>query len=193
MAVLLCHSTLWIRFHLYYERRTRLPLSIGVEDFPHPRPIENFQIVVVMLKYKKIVLVDDDTDDRQIFGEVLLEIDPDAAVQCAENGLEMVAMLDKIPDDQLPEVIILDQNMPQMTGKESLIYLKQTPRLRAIPVIVYSTYQIKDFYQECLQLGAQDVVPKPDTLQAYRDMIDQFLVIRPPSPASAEHKPPPKQ
>lgn len=164
-----------------------------------------------MLKYKKIVLVDDDTDDRQIFGEILLEIDPHAAVQCVENGLEMVAMLDKTPDDQLPEVIILDQNMPQMTGKESLIYLKQTPRLRAIPVIVYSTYQIKDFYQECLELGAQDVVPKPDTLQAYRDMIGQFLVIRPPStsspdeppspekltqppsPASAEHKPLPKQ
>jgi CheY-like chemotaxis protein len=146
-----------------------------------------------MLKYKKIVLVDDDTDDRQIFGEILHEISPDADVLCVENGLEMVAMLDKTPDDQLPEVIILDQNMPQMTGKESLIFLKETPRFNAIPVIVYSTYQIKDFYQECLDLGAQDVVPKPDTIQAYRDMIEQFLVIPPPSPASAEHISLPKQ
>lgn len=142
-----------------------------------------------MLKYKKIVLVDDDTDDRQIFGEILSEIDPEAVVECVENGLELVSFLNKIPDDQLPEIIILDQNMPQMTGKESLIYLKATPRFQYIPVIVYSTYQIKDFYRECLELGAQDVVPKPDTLQGYRDMVHQFLVIRPPSPASEEHKP----
>lgn len=145
-----------------------------------------------MLKYRKIVLVDDDTDDRQIFGEIVHDLDHAAVVECAENGVEMVAMLDRTPDDQLPEMIILDQNMPQMTGKESLIFLKGSPRFRSIPVIIYSTYQIRDFYQECLELGAQDVVPKPDTLQSYREMIEQFLVIRSPSPASGEHKPLPK-
>jgi CheY-like chemotaxis protein len=150
---------------------------------------------VVMLKYKKIALVDDDMDDRQIFKEILLEIDPDAIVECAENGLEMVAMLNKKPDDQLPEMIILDQNMPRMTGKESLIFLKESSRFKAIPVIIYSTYQIKDFYTECLGLGAQNVVSKPDSLQAYREMIEQLLVaqqppttsIPPPSPSSEAH------
>jgi CheY-like chemotaxis protein len=63
-----------------------------------------------------------------------------------------------------------------MTGKESLIYLKESPRYQNISTIVYSTYQVKDFYQECLELGAQDVVAKPDTMQAYREMIEQFLV-----------------
>jgi CheY-like chemotaxis protein len=129
-----------------------------------------------MLKYKKIVLVDDDADDRQIFEEILREIDPEAGVVCAENGLEMVAILDKMPDDELPDMIILDQNMPKMTGKESLIFLKESPRYCSISTIVYSTYQVKDFYQECLELGAQDVVAKPDTMQAYREMIEQFLV-----------------
>jgi CheY-like chemotaxis protein len=129
-----------------------------------------------MLKYKKIILVDDDADDRQIFEEVLREIDPEADVVTAENGLEMVAMLDKMSDNDLPDMIILDQNMPKMTGKESLIFLKESPRYRHIFTIVYSTYQVKDFYQECLELGAEDVVAKPDTLQAYREMIEQFLV-----------------
>ena len=146
-----------------------------------------------MLKYKRLILVDDDTDDRQIFKEMIAEIDREATVECAENGLEMIALLTSVPDVQLPEVIILDQNMPQMTGKESLIYLRETPRYRNIPVIVYSTYQIKDFYKECLELGANDVVPKPDTLQAYRDMIHQLLVTQPPLSASAEHTPLEKQ
>ena len=131
---------------------------------------------MIMLKYKKILLVDDDADDRQIFEELVLEMDPETIVVCAENGLEMVALLDKADDNDLPDMIILDQNMPKMTGKESLIYLKESPRYKTIPTIVYSTYQIKDFYQECLGLGAQDVVAKPDTIQAYREMIEQFLV-----------------
>jgi CheY-like chemotaxis protein len=129
-----------------------------------------------MLKYKKILLVDDDADDRQIFEELVLEMDRETIVVYAENGLEMVALLDKTGDNDLPDMIILDQNMPKMTGKESLIFLKESPRYKTIPTIVYSTYQIKDFYQECLVLGAQDVVAKPDTIQAYREMIEQFLV-----------------
>lgn len=129
-----------------------------------------------MLKYKKIVLVEDDADDRQMFEEILREIDPDAIVVTAENGIEMVALLEKMADDELPDIIILDQNMPKMTGKESLIFLKENERYQNISTIVYSTYQVKDFYRECLELGAQDVVAKPDTLQAYREMIEHFLV-----------------
>jgi CheY-like chemotaxis protein len=129
-----------------------------------------------MLKYKKILLVDDDEDDRQIFREIVREVDPYAALDFAENGLDIIALLSKMSDTDLPGMIILDQNMPRMTGKESLIYLKENDRYKHIPTIVYSTYQVKDFYQECLQLGAEDVVAKPDTMQAYREMIEQFLV-----------------
>ncbi|SRR5580698_9942491 len=130
-----------------------------------------------MLKYKKILLVDDDEDDRQIFTEIVCDVDSEALVEYAENGLEMIASLSKMPDEELPGMIILDQNMPRMTGKESLIFLKESPRYQQIATIVYSTYQVKDFYQECLELGAQDVVAKPDTMQAYREMVEQFLVM----------------
>jgi CheY-like chemotaxis protein len=130
-----------------------------------------------MLKYKKILLVDDDEDDRQIFTEIVCDVDSEALVEYAENGLEMIASLNKMPDEELPGMIILDQNMPRMTGKESLIFLKESPRYQQIATIVYSTYQVKDFYQECLELGAQDVVAKPDTMQAYREMVEQLLVM----------------
>src|ERR1700761_5358345 len=130
-----------------------------------------------MLKYRKILLVDDDADDRQIFQEILNDIDPEAGVVIAENGLEMVALLDKMADDDLPDMIILDQNMPKMTGKESLVFLKESPRYGHISTIVYSTYQVRDFYEECLDLGAQDVVAKPDTMQSYREMVEQFLMV----------------
>ena len=133
---------------------------------------------MAMIKYKKILLVDDDIDDRLIFEEILREMDDDSLLIYAENGLEMVSLLDKTKEEELPDMIILDQNMPKMTGKESLVFLKESPRYQTIPTIIYSTHQVKDFYRECLLLGAQDVVAKPDSLQAYREMIEQFLVTR---------------
>ena len=48
-----------------------------------------------MIKYKKILLVDDDIDDRLIFEEILREMNDDSLVVYAENGLEMVSLLDK--------------------------------------------------------------------------------------------------
>ena len=133
---------------------------------------------MAMIKYKKILLVDDDIDDRLIFEEILREMNDDSLVVYAENGLEMVSLLDKTKEEELPDMIILDQNMPKMTGKESLVFKKESPRYKTIPTIIYSTYQVKDFYRECLILGARDVVAKPDSLQAYREMIEQFLTTR---------------
>lgn len=127
------------------------------------------------MKYAHILLADDDPDDRLLFEQILGEVNPGIRIHFAENGLEMVAWLDKCTDQELPDLVILDQIMPKMTGRESLIFLKESPRYKDIPVIVYSTYQIKDFYLGCRELGALDVIDKPDTIQAYRDMIRQIL------------------
>ena len=98
------------------------------------------------MKYTKILLVDDDTDDRQIFEQILQEIDTGIRMDSAGDGLEMIAWLDSCPDQDLPDLVIL-----------------------------YSTYQVKDFFRECREQGALDVVSKPDTMQSYREMIHHFF------------------
>ena len=143
------------------------------------------------MKYTNILLVDDDLDDRMLFEQTLAELGAGTRMHGVENGLEMMAWLDQCADSDLPDLIILDQNMPKMTGKESLVFLKESPRYKFIPVIIYSTYQVKDFFLSCRELGALDVVSKPDTIQSYRDMIGMFTTIKegspipPPSPSSA--------
>lgn len=128
------------------------------------------------MKEKKILLVDDDMDDRLIFADLLRVADPNTRLSFAENGLDMFTVLEQTNEPDLPDMIILDQNMPRLTGKESLILLKGNNRYRHIPTFIYSTYQVRDFFRECLDLGAQDVVAKPDTMQAYREMIEHFLL-----------------
>jgi CheY-like chemotaxis protein len=123
----------------------------------------------------KILLVDDDIDDRLIFADLLHAANPDATLTLAENGLEMITLLEGTAEKELPDMIILDQNMPRMTGKESLAFLKENLRYRHIPAFIYSTYQVGEFYRECVDLGARDVVAKPDTMKKYREMIEYFL------------------
>jgi len=128
------------------------------------------------MKYSNILLVDDDLDDRTLFEQTLAEKDPAIHVHFAENGLEMIDWLDQCSDQDLPDLMILDQHMPKMTGRESLIFLKESPRYKHIPVIVYSTFQVRDFFISCRELGALDVIAKPDSIQAYRDMIGQLII-----------------
>ena len=127
------------------------------------------------MKYNNILLVDDDMDDRMLFQQTLEEMDPAIRMHDVQNGLDMVDWLEQCPDKDLPDLVILDQIMPKMTGKESLKFLKENPRYKYIPVILYSTFQVKDFLLSCRELGALDVVAKPDTIQAYRTMIGQFI------------------
>ena len=127
------------------------------------------------MKYRKILLVDDDIDDRMLFEQTLEEMDPAIRLHCAENGLEMIDWLDQCPEQDLPDLVILDQIMPKMTGRESLVYLKENPRYNYIPVILYTIHPMQDFFLSCRELGALEVVIKPDTIQTYRNMIGQFI------------------
>ena len=126
---------------------------------------------------KRILLADDDSDDKAIFLEAINELGKDVFwVSTAENGHEAIEILSNIkPGDELPALVILDQNMPRMTGKETLAQLKQSPRFRDIPVIIYSTYNNNKFIEECRMLGAAAIISKPDSYDDYKKMIQFFF------------------
>lgn len=126
---------------------------------------------------KRILLAEDDVDDSVLFEEVFSSLPPDEyALYTVDNGEEVIAFLNRINDPLLlPDLIILDQNMPLKNGKETLIYLKSVDFYRHIPVIIYSTYNDKNFIEECENLGVNAVVSKPDSYAGYIKMINTFL------------------
>lgn len=126
---------------------------------------------------RRILLADDDADDRLLFDEVFTDLpESEYKLITAENGDGVIAYLEDEPnDDELPHLIILDQNMPLRSGKETLIYLKAASRYRHIPVIIYSTYNDKTFIADCEALGVNAVVSKPDSYEGYVKMINTFL------------------
>ena len=123
----------------------------------------------------KILLAEDDADDRFFFSECTSEREDVKILCCTEDGLELLTMLDKL--DNYPDVIILDQNMPRMNGFETLKNLKSSPRFAEIPVVIYSTYANQELVNKSLIAGAAAVLPKPESKEGYNSMIFDILKV----------------
>ena len=109
----------------------------------------------------KIVLIDDDRDDGQLFKEVLAEIDSRIEFIHHEeprHGVER--LLDE--SDKIPNMIFLDINMPIINGWQCLKEFKKHEHLRNIPVIVYSTSSQQKEKEIANDLGAAGFFTKPD-------------------------------
>jgi CheY-like chemotaxis protein len=92
------------------------------------------------------------------------------------NGLEMIGFLNSVSSDkELPDLIVLDQNMPKMNGKQTLTFLKSSERYSKIPVVIYSTYTDNTLVVDCKKLGADMVAVKPIDHEGYQKMMDDFL------------------
>src|SRR5512138_1139303 len=124
----------------------------------------------------KILLVDDDAEDRAIVIDALEEINAEDAVSCAENGEDALKLLmDYAELNSFPRLIILDLNMPKMNGIQTLQNLKSDPRFRDITVVIYST-SINPLEKEtCMALGARFYIIKPTTYTESLDTAKLFL------------------
>jgi CheY-like chemotaxis protein len=75
----------------------------------------------------RILLADDDADDREFFCLAVNEICPDCKIKTVNDGTGVTEYLEKCANADLPNVILLDFNMPQMTGACVLEWLKVRP------------------------------------------------------------------
>ena len=110
---------------------------------------------------KFILVGEDDTDDQEMLTEVFSSIDKSFILLFVNNGKEVLSALQKLRDDQLPCLVVLDYNMPGLNGAEIVKEIGQNERYKDIPKIVWSTSGSDQFKKLCLELGAVDYVIKP--------------------------------
>lgn len=123
-------------------------------------------------KYTSVLLIDDDIDDRMIFGEVLKELAPDINYHEAINGEDA---LTKLSRDFTPDLIFLDLNMPRINGKQFLAEIRQLDHLKHIPVIIYTTSSHDSDKRETRQLGASYFLTKPNSLHELTHTLSRIL------------------
>ena len=111
----------------------------------------------------KIVIVDDDTDDREIIRDAFQTTSEDQEYQFIENGDKLMEYLESEANEHLPSLILLDLNMPGKDGRETLKELKINNRYQCIPTLVFTTSSSTRDKKIAYELGANCFITKPDT------------------------------
>ncbi|XWW45008.1 response regulator [Fibrella sp. USSR17] len=124
-------------------------------------------------KSNLILLVDDDEDDQLFFRRQLDKHAPTYQVAAWSNGVELLAALEQY--EPLPELILLDVNMPMMDGFEALSQIRANQAYRHIYVVVMTTAGRELERHKALFLGANQFIVKPTSL-AEADKVMQRLL-----------------
>jgi CheY-like chemotaxis protein len=114
----------------------------------------------------RILLVEDDAVQTLFVKAALAALPQLELAGVARDGFEAVDFVRRsIHGGQpLPDVILLDLNMPNMDGFEVLAELKSAPRLRRVPIVVFSTSDDQGDIDRAYEQGANSYVVKPARL-----------------------------
>ena len=103
-----------------------------------------------------ILIVDDNEDNRYTL-QLLLETDGHERIASASGGNEAIALLEK----EKFSLVLLDMMMPDLNGDQVLKIIKGNPDTRDTPVVMISADTDIEKVSKCIELGADDYLPKP--------------------------------
>lgn len=131
-------------------------------------------------KQVRILIADDDNDDRFFFAKALQEIPVSTKLTVVSNGEELMDYFSKNMDN-LPDILFLDLSMPRKTGFECLIEIRADKQLDHVPVVMLSTSFMRsvDYEQNLvdtlLRMGAGEYIRKPNDFEDLKKVIHQTL------------------
>lgn len=123
----------------------------------------------------ELLLVDDDAIDRELFTDAISLAEKGHKVEEAQNGEAALRYLHAA--DRLPDLIILDLNMPVKDGRETLMEIKTHTRLRNIPVCIMSTSSAPLDIESAYNTGANLFLEKPLDFSKLTEMLTSLLTL----------------
>lgn len=126
-----------------------------------------------MNKKLTILLIEDDMIEIMKFNRTISRLGYNHSVTESKNGEEALKILNK--KEQLPDIILLDLNMPKMNGIEFLSILKKDNELKYIPTIILTTSINRKDMLECYKIGIAGYVIKPLKFDDYIESIKRLL------------------
>jgi CheY-like chemotaxis protein len=125
-----------------------------------------------------VLWADDDPDDLRIFNEAVDEINRDLVITTVHNGRELLDYLRKaVQKDDLPSMIVMDMNMPLVSGREALLQIKKDEKLREIPLAVLTTSNSPLDFLFCMKFHVM-MFTKPWLFSGVKEVVREILKMR---------------
>ena len=126
-----------------------------------------------MDKKLTILLIEDDMIEVMKLNRTISKLDYPHKIIEANNGEDALKILYK--KDRLPDIILLDLNMPKLNGIEFLSILKNDNELKYIPTVILTTSNNRKDMLECYKIGVSGYVIKPLKFKDYVELIKRVL------------------
>ncbi|WP_051664265.1 response regulator [Dyadobacter crusticola] len=126
--------------------------------------------------HKSIFLVDDDEDDRMLIKEALEQVMHDVNIIEVNDGIELLELMDRSANLHEPALIVMDMNMPRMSGLEALSVIRTSSQLRHVPIVMLSTSSNEDLIFKAYRQGINAYITKPVTYHAYSKLAEAISV-----------------
>ena len=123
----------------------------------------------------RIVLADDDADDRDFFRDIVLQFHHAENINLVRDGKELLENLES--DSVLPDLLFLDLNMPFVSGLECLKRIRDEEKYKKIKVVIFSTSGADPDIMKAFEYGADFYIVKPGNFRVLSKMIEKALIL----------------
>lgn len=135
---------------------------------------------MILKKNITILIAEDDEDDKYLILKAFEITLPNNNVICVEDGEVLIQYLNRMtPFDEdekypIPDIILLDLNMPRKDGKAALAEIKSHDVLKKIPVIIFTTSTSKEDIDASYSLGSNSFITKPNTFEGLLKITEEI-------------------
>ena len=121
----------------------------------------------------RLLLAEDDAADIQFFQHFLEANSASADLTVVSDGVAAIEYLESA--DPLPDLVVLDINMPRMNGFEALEQIRTSSVWKSLPVVVLTSSTLDEDVHRASLLRANRYLGKPIEIGGYREVIEQIL------------------
>ena len=128
-----------------------------------------------MIRKLKIFLIEDDGDDIELLKEAFEINKIDCEIEVVTEGDK--ALLKLTQGVALPDVIVMDLNLPKMHGREILTIIRSSENLSVIPLVVLTTSSLQDDVNFAYSMGAKQYITKPNTIDGFNAAVHSIVSV----------------
>lgn len=116
-----------------------------------------------------VIIVDDEKDNVGVM-QMVFEFN-DVKVRAAYSGKECLALLDV----DIPSFLLVDIQMPEMSGYDLLLKIRENEKWRTVPIIAVTAHARSEDEQEIMNAGFDGYIGKPISVITFMDQVSKFL------------------
>lgn len=128
----------------------------------------------------RLVVADDDRDDRMLIDEALEESKLVNPVDYCVDGIDLLNYLrredrwEHLKDEPLPGLILLDLNMPRMDGRTALAEIRKDDQLKRVPIVILTTSKSEEDIIRTYNTGVNSYITKPVTFDGLTHVVTRL-------------------